>query len=165
MKMTKLGKNLPESFLDPVFIIDSDFEVYLGPNARLGARFDANAMCLVYPKSRPLSRQTSPTGDRWLPALSAGPEWPSPAPGHLTSPPASVGCALGPGWLRAARACCPRARRRGAVRGLGRSGAKGARAWPPQKDLRAPRAPELWLRCSWCAWFQLRRPGSRALSA
>ena len=53
--MTKLGKNLPESFLDPVFIIDSDFEVYLGPNARLGARFDANAMCLVYPKSRPLT--------------------------------------------------------------------------------------------------------------
>ena len=46
MKMTKLGKILTYTFLDAIFIVDSDSEVYLRPNARLCALSNTNGISL-----------------------------------------------------------------------------------------------------------------------
>ena len=45
--MTKLGKILTYTFLDAIFIVDSDSEVYLRPNARLCALSNTNGISLV----------------------------------------------------------------------------------------------------------------------
>ena len=57
--MTKLGKILTYTFLDAIFIVDSDSEVYLRPNARLCALSNTNRISLVTQTNGPRTSYSS----------------------------------------------------------------------------------------------------------